>query len=104
MVASGCCPQHPPSLARPPSLYDGDTITPHACPPPRPHRWGYSRGQETPGAPGQSQAGNEADDQVQDEEQEVGKPSGWMGSDSQGEVSPHLVPSGEACTAAPRPA
>lgn len=36
----------------------------------------YSRDQETSGALGQAQAGQEADDQVQDEEQEVGEPSG----------------------------
>lgn len=63
---------------------------------------GYSRGQETPGAPGQAQAGDEADDQVQDEEQEVGKPPGrrvgalrWSRAE---------LPIQQARRAAPRPA
>lgn len=47
-------------------------------------RRGYSRGQEAPGALGQSQAGEEAKDQVQDEEQEVGEPPEQTGRDGQG--------------------
>lgn len=66
-------PPHAQSLARPPVLSHSDTVTPPGCPA---HMQGYSRDQKTPGAPGQSQAGDKADDQVQDEEQEVGKPSG----------------------------
>ena len=71
-AASGC-PCHPCALApRAPSPLDGGTVTPHAWPalPPDPEA-GYSRGQEAPGALGQTQAGKEAEDQVQDEEEEV---------------------------------
>lgn len=54
---------------------DGGTVTPHAWPALSPDpEAGYSRGQEAPGALGQTQAGKEEEDQVQDEQQEVGEP------------------------------
>lgn len=65
------------------------------------HRQGYSQGQETLGALGQSQAGNEADDQVEDEEQEVGEPPGWRRRGGQREESRTLHQGG--LPAAPRP-
>ena len=58
-------------------------------------RRGYSRGQEAPGALGQSQAGEEAKDQVQDEEQEVEEPPEQMGRDGQGEHLPTWGPPGK---------
>lgn len=65
------------NLTRPVPLADGDGTLP--CSMSQAHRQRYSRSQETLGVPGQCQAGDEADDQVQDEEQEVGEPPGWRG-------------------------
>lgn len=67
---------------------DGGTVTPHAWPalPPDPEA-GYSRGQEAPGALGQTQAGKEEEDQVQDEQQEVGEPPEQSGRGGQGRAA-----------------
>lgn len=89
-MASGHCPHHIlPAWSNPqvslmvaPSPHRLGQLLSQA------QRQGYSRGQEAPGALGQSQAGEEADDQVQDEEQEVGEPPGRRGRAVMGSPGP----------------
>lgn len=93
MAASGPLPP-PHALQAWPGPCLSLMVTLSRCHPPHlsgcpARRQGYSRGQETPGTPGQCQAGDEADDQVQDKEQEVGKPSVWTGRDGHGRGRRH---------------
>lgn len=77
-------PPHPSSLALIPLSWWHRHPTCLPRPLSQTCRQGHSQGQETPGTLGQSQAGDEADEQVQDEEQEVGKPPGWRRRDGRG--------------------